>query len=155
MSIICCGLCFFIISCDLHQGRLTFSSLPYRKVQMTLSHSFFTFCRPNFFFAFSFYSAPRAHMGVRINFSRGGNVNSLLNFLRLLTMQCRCTFAKHFSFTTRLHHKENALCYNGHKTALWQPSQVYSDHLQNRLSANFESRILIFTEVLPWSLTNP
>ena len=38
---------------------------------------------------------------------------------------------------------------------LWQPSQVYSDHIQNRLSANVESRILIFTEVLPWSLTNP
>ena len=31
-------------------------------------------------------------------------------------MQCKCAFAKHFSLTTRLHHKENALCYNnGHK----------------------------------------
>jgi len=38
---------------------------------------------------------------------------------------------------------------------LWQPGQVYSDHIQNRLSANFENKILIFTEVLPWSLTNP
>ena len=37
----------------------------------------------------------------------------------------------------------------------WQPSQMYSDHFQNRLSAKFECRILIFTEVLPWSLTNP
>ena len=51
-------------------------------------------------------------MGVRRNFSRGGNVNILLNFLRLLTIQCKCTFAKHISHTTRLHHKENALCYN-------------------------------------------
>jgi len=34
-------------------------------------------------------------------------------------------------------------------------SQVHSDNFHNRLSANFSSGILIFTEVLPWSLTNP
>ena len=38
-------------------------------------------------------------MGVRRNFSRGGNVNILLNIHRLLTMQRKCTFTKHFSFT--------------------------------------------------------
>jgi len=41
-------------------------------------------------------------LGVRRNFCRGDNVNILLNFIRLMTMQCRCTFTKHF-FTTRLH----------------------------------------------------
>jgi len=34
-------------------------------------------------------------------------------------------------------------------------SQVYSENFHNRLSENFQSRIIIFTEVLPWSLTNP
>jgi len=55
-------------------------------------------------------------MGVRRNFSWGGNVNIVINFLGSLTMQCKCTFTKHLSLTTRLHHKENDLCYNnGHK----------------------------------------
>jgi len=34
-------------------------------------------------------------------------------------------------------------------------SQVYYNNFQNRLSAHFQSKLLIFTEVLPWSLTKP
>ena len=33
--------------------------------------------------------------------------------------------------------------------------QVYSDNFHNRLSAHFQSSIFIFTEVLPWVLTQP
>jgi len=89
-------------------------------------------------------------------FPGGNSVNNLLNFLRLLKMQqCRWTFAKHFSVTTRLHHKKMPYVTVVTKNALlWQPSQVYSDHIQNRVSSNFESMVLIFTEVLPWSLNN-
>jgi len=34
-------------------------------------------------------------------------------------------------------------------------SQIYCNNYQNRLSADFQSKVLIFTEVLPWSLTKP
>jgi len=45
-------------------------------------------------------------VGVRRNFSRGGgNVNILLILVRLLTMQCKRTFTKRFTISTRLHHK--------------------------------------------------
>jgi len=39
-------------------------------------------------------------MGVRRKFSRGGNVDILLILFRLLTMQCKWTFKKRFSFST-------------------------------------------------------
>jgi len=50
-------------------------------------------------------------MGVRINFSRGDNINALLILVMLLTMQCKCTFTKHLTFSTRLHHKDGASAY--------------------------------------------
>jgi len=34
-------------------------------------------------------------------------------------------------------------------------SQIHYDNFHNRLSADFPSRVLLFTEVLPWSLTGP
>ena len=37
-------------------------------------------------------------MGVRINFSRGGNVEILLDFLRLLAMQRKWTYTKRKMF---------------------------------------------------------
>jgi len=45
-------------------------------------------------------------MGVRRNFSRVGNVKILLILIRLLIMQCKCRFTKHFTVSTRLHHKK-------------------------------------------------
>jgi len=33
--------------------------------------------------------------------------------------------------------------------------QVCYNHFQNRLSADFQSKVLIFAEALPWSLTKP
>jgi len=64
-----------------------------------------------------------ASKGVGRKLSRGGNVNILLILFRLLTMQCKCTFTKRFTVSTRLHRKANAPCYdNSHKNALrWQP----------------------------------
>jgi len=34
-------------------------------------------------------------------------------------------------------------------------SQVYCNNFQKMLSADFQSKLLIFTELLPWSLTKP
>jgi len=48
-------------------------------------------------------------MSVRRNFSRGGNVNILLILVRLLTMQCKYTFTKLFTVSTRIHHKVDVL----------------------------------------------
>jgi len=39
-------------------------------------------------------------MGVRRNFSRGGNVDILLIFFKLLTLQCKWTFKKRFTVST-------------------------------------------------------
>ena len=39
-------------------------------------------------------------MGVRRNFSRGGNVEVLLIIFNLLTMQCKWTFTKRFTLST-------------------------------------------------------
>jgi len=39
-------------------------------------------------------------MGVRRNFSRGGNVDILLIVFKLLTMQCKWTFTKRFTLST-------------------------------------------------------
>jgi len=64
------------------------------------------------------YDCCIAHLNVCVsrNFSRGGNINILLISVRLLTMQWKCTFAKRCTVSTRLHHKENAPCYdNIHK----------------------------------------
>jgi len=36
----------------------------------------------------------------------GGNVTILLIFVRLLTIQCKCTFKKRFAVSTSLHRKE-------------------------------------------------
>ena len=73
-------------------------------------------------------------MGVRRNFSRGCNVNILLIFVRLLTMQCKRKFTKRFTFSPRLRHKENAPCYdNSHKRRfVGSHSQVYYDNFHNR-----------------------
>ena len=38
-------------------------------------------------------------MGVRINFSRGSNLDILLILFRLLTMQCKCAFTKGFALS--------------------------------------------------------
>jgi len=50
-------------------------------------------------------------MDVHRSFSREGNVNILLVLVRLLTMQYKRTFTKRLTFSTRLHHRENARCY--------------------------------------------
>ena len=88
-------------------------------------------------------------MGVRRNFSRGGNVNILLILVRLLSMQCKCTFTKRLVFSTRLNHKRNA-----HVTTTVTKMRFFGrhshDNFHNALSADFQNRVLFFTEVLPW-----
>ena len=88
-------------------------------------------------------------MGVRRNFSRGGNVNILLILVRLLMMQCKCTFTKRLTFCTRVKHKKMP-----HVTAtvtkmrlFGRHSQVYYDNFHNTLSAGFQNRVLLFTSV--------
>jgi len=39
------------------------------------------------------------NMGVRRNFSRGGNVDNLLIVFRLVSMQCKRTFTEHFTLS--------------------------------------------------------
>jgi len=87
-------------------------------------------------------------MGVRRSFSRGGNIS----IIRLLIMQWKCTFTKGFTFSTRLHHKEKPhVTTTVTKMRLFgRHSQVYYDNFHNTLSADFQSRIRLFTEVLSW-----
>jgi len=86
-------------------------------------------------------------------FTGGINVDILLVLFRLLTTQCKRTLTKRFTLSTQ---KEIAPLYgNCHKNAIrWQccmqntfgNSQVYCGKLQNRLSANFSSRVPLFKE---------
>ena len=71
-------------------------------------------------FAFSSHSSfcYRVHgsYGRPQKFFHRGQRQHFANLLRLMTMQCRCTFTKSFTLTTRLYHKETAPRYNsGHK----------------------------------------
>jgi len=55
-------------------------------------------------------------MGVSRNFSRGGNVDKILTFFRLLAMQCKRTFTKRFALSAQ---KEIAPFYgNSHKNCI-------------------------------------
>jgi len=47
-------------------------------------------------------------MGVRRNFSRGGDLDILLIIFTLLTMQCKCKFTKRFALSMlRLHSQKS------------------------------------------------
>jgi len=78
-------------------------------------------------------------MGVRRNFSVGGNVEMLLILFKLLTMQCKWTFTKALAHFTAIITKIHFIGSN---------SQVHCDKfkLQNRLSADFSSRVLFYKE---------
>jgi len=78
-------------------------------------------------------------IGIRRNFSSGGNVAILLVIFRLLTMQCKKTFPKRF---THCMQKEIAPFYgNSHKKcnslAAIAISCVHCDKLKNTLSEDF------------------
>jgi len=97
-------------------------------------------------------------MGVGRNFSRGGgNINILLVLVRLLT-RCNANVRSR-NVLPFLHHNTTK---NTNVTTIvtklrfvGSHSQVYYDNFHNRLSADFQGRVLLFTEVLPWSLTKP
>jgi len=87
-------------------------------------------------------------MSTRRNFSKGDNVAIFFTLFRVLTVQCKWMFTMHFTlFTTQ------RKC-----PMLWQQwkemrfvgshSQVYYDNcFHHRLSADFQNRALLFTEV--------
>jgi len=94
-------------------------------------------------------------MGVRRNFSMGGNIDILLIVSRLLTMQCKWTFTKHFTLPNHIK------C-----PMLWQQSQKCASlaaltryitiiYTCNKLPADFKSGPARFKEALPWYLTKP
>jgi len=59
-------------------------------------------------------------------------------------------------FSTHLRHKQSDPCYTTTVTKMplfGSHSQVYYNHFYNTLSADFQIRALLFTEVLSWSLT--
>jgi len=90
-------------------------------------------------------------MGVRRNFSRGGNVNILLTLFRLQAIQYQCTFNNTLPF---LHYKESAhVTATIKKGALLTAITRYITITHTRLFADFQSRVLLFEEALPWSLT--
>jgi len=89
------------------------------------------------------------HGGQQKFFQVGCKVDVLL-ILAILTMKCKCPFMKRFTLSARLHHKENTTCYNNsHKKYAFMTATVSYDNFHDRLSADFQSRVLIFTEVLP------
>jgi len=94
---------------------------------------------------------PR-NTGVRKIFPRGGNVDILLTRFRLLLMQCKRTFTKLLVLSTS--QRKCPICHGDHhKNALrWQKWPVYYDNLHNRLYTDFENRVILFKETLPWSL---
>jgi len=83
-------------------------------------------------------------MGVRRKFSRGGQVDILFIIFMLLTMQCKWTFTKRFTISTP---QKNDPSYGNNKKcaslAAIPRTQVYCDNLHSRLSADFQSRILL------------
>ena len=95
-------------------------------------------------------------MGVRRNFSRGEQCQQFAKLSQVakdaaMQMNVRETLFRYYTTTPQKMPYVTVVTKNA---LLWQPSQVYSDHIQNRVSSNFESMVLIFTEVLPWSLNN-
>ena len=83
-------------------------------------------------------------------FFQGGSVNILLILVKLLTMQCKCTFTKRFTPYTRLQQSQkkcaSLAAISRHVTIIFTIGC---------LSADFQSRALLFTEVFSCSLTKP
>ena len=86
-------------------------------------------------------------------FSRGDNVDLLLILFRLLTMQCKCTFTKHFTLSTpkkcHMLRPQSQKCAS--LAAIAKYIMIY-DNLQNNLSPDFQSRALLLKEAFGWSL---
>ena len=74
----------------------------------------------------------------------GVNVYVVLILVRMLTVPCKCTFTKPFTLSSRLHHS--------HKKCA-PMAAVYYGRFHNTLSADFQCRIRLLTEVLPRSKT--
>jgi len=82
------------------------------------------------------------------------NIDSLLIIFVLRMMQCKWTFIKCITISTP--QKCPML-----QQQLWKMhfvasnSQVYCNNLHNRPSADFQSRVHLFNEALPWSVMKP